>query len=171
MQLPLRRLLLAALCGAAACAVGSAANAGGGEGGYSYDGDASARGGEEWSHQQDYLSWPHHETREDSERRSHECGCARARSWTRERAPVVETAEVIDQLPATFFIGDGGVGPGIVDYGGSGGGFVFTEAGAEASASAFASASASAHVRAMISVMNRPKMHAPPPMKKSYGHW
>jgi hypothetical protein len=63
---------------------------------------------------------------------------------------------VTENLPDGFFLGDGGVGPGIVDFGGGGGGgggFAIADSSSSASAVANASASASARVSLKFAVM------------------
>lgn len=76
----------------------------------------------------------------------------------REERPVWVT----EQLPESFFVSEGGVGGGVIDYGGGGGGFAlaggFSDASAFSSSSARASASASAWVSVAINVHNH-QMH------------
>ncbi len=102
------------------------------------------------------------------ERLGDRCPYAGRRSY-RDRVVWVE-----ERLPDSFFISEGGVGPGIVDFGesGGGGGFVFSDSFANASASASARAQASvslsiaAHNRHM---MGHPhKMHGGCGCKKGY---
>jgi hypothetical protein len=87
---------------------------------------------------------------------------------SRERIVEAET------LPDTFFFSDGGVGGGIVDFGGGGGGgFAFSDsfAGANANASASAMASASANISANIMLRNHmmKMMHYPQKMPMHHG--
>jgi hypothetical protein len=83
------------------------------------------------------------------------------------RERIVET----EVLPADFFVSEGGVGGGIVDFGGGGGGgggFAFSDSFANANANASASAMASASARVSVSIMARnhmmKMMHYPPKM-------
>ncbi len=68
---------------------------------------------------------------------------------------------VEERLPDSFFISEGGVGPGMVDFGdeGGGGGFVFADGFANANASA--SARAQASVSVSIAAHNRHMMGYP----------
>jgi len=75
--------------------------------------------------------------------------CDEARG-PRGRSDCPAESGVIDHLPDSFFVGGGGVGPQVVDYGG--GEHVWVHAAGGASASAQASASASASVRVSVSV-------------------
>ena len=87
-----------------------------------------------------------------------------------DRCPYERRERIVESmaLPADFFVSEGGVGGGIVDFGGGGGGggFAFSDsfANAAANANASASASASAIAKVNVSIMNHNhmmKMHYP----------
>jgi hypothetical protein len=82
------------------------------------------------------------------------CMAAHARLGGRCPYESRERVAEAESLPAEFFWGEGGVGGGIVDFGGGGGTFVVADSFANANASASASASA----RVWISVTGH-KMH------------
>jgi hypothetical protein len=69
---------------------------------------------------------------------------------------------VEERLPDSFFVSDGGVGPGIVDFGGGGGGFVEADNFAGSSGFASASAQASASLSLALSIHNHGMMRPHP---------
>jgi len=132
--------------------------------GYDRDG-RGYRGETTWRSEQSYTedSGPVYDRTGDRDGYVDACAVVHARMGERcpfqdaERRVYQDERPIVwveERLPDSFFIGEGGVGPGIVDYGGGGGGGAGEFAGAESfsGADAFASASARASASASISI-------------------